>query len=232
MQLAGDDTAKLTSDILFLVLTINAFSFVITTLLTLGFARTSVTEGSLRHNPWPLMKIGYEFFWRVLGFKCTVYVLAVLISIPLAVIATAIFYSGQEPTQAMMMKIVPLCLVPSLLLLARPFLFGPANILVTNAGIRDAYSYLSYFRMQRYGTLFAVYFAWIAASVLPSVLAAHGMQQWVLVAALPCTTVETLLSIVLYVGAAKGAADVYRSMQEETSDTQADQTTTTHEENE
>jgi hypothetical protein len=229
MHMTGTDEKTITSDTVALTAMIYSFGFVVVKLLSLGFARTSFTDGPMQWNPWPLMKIGHHFFWRVVGFEILVYSIIILLSIPLALVAKAVFYSQAEVSQELMMKLVPICMGPAMLVMARPFIFGPANILVTNAGIGEAYSYLRYFSMRRHGKLLAVYTAWIILYALPSTLMAYGTQRVASIAALPCVLAITLLSIVLYVGAVKGAAKVYLTMQDDAARAESKATDTVEE---
>ena len=80
MQSAQSDNAG-NSDILpFAVLLFVTFS-VVAKMLSLGFARTSFTDGPMHYEPWTLLKIGYHYFWRIIGFELLVALIAVSIII-------------------------------------------------------------------------------------------------------------------------------------------------------
>jgi hypothetical protein len=117
-----------------------------------------------------------------------------------------------------MMKLAPLCLAPALLLLARPFLFGPANILVANARIGEAYSFLRYFSVFQKPKLLAAYVMWIIATIFPTALMAFGYEKWATPLALPSVALVTLFSVIIYVSAARAVAQVYLGMQDKESD--------------
>lgn len=197
------------------ILPFAAFLFVVfavvAKMLALGFARTSFTDGPLHYDPWPLLKIGHHYFWRIVGFELLVSLITAAVVVGLYMLTmlggTNPETMSTEQTRAVMLY----CAAGGILLMAKPMLLGPAAILVTDCGVFGAFGWLSWLRLFAAKKLLAAYMVWVATALAPSFIAHYGGRAFVDTYAVMAgfSIIAGILTLVIYVTAVKVVGDVY-----------------------
>jgi hypothetical protein len=192
-----------------------AFLFVIfavaAKMLSLGFARTSFTDGPLHYEPWPLLKIGHHYFWRIIGFELLIGLITTSIMIGLCMILMLKGTNPETMPKEQMNISMLYCLAIAMLLMAKPMLFGPAAILVTDCGVFGAFGWLSWLRLFAAKKLLAIYGAWVAMILAPNVIARYGKEAFVDNYAVMAgfAVFGGVLTLTIYVMAVKAVGEVY-----------------------
>jgi hypothetical protein len=185
---------------------------VVAKLLTIGFSRTSFTDGPLHYEPGTLLKIGHHYFWRVLEFEILIWIIGTGVGIGLYFAAILAAGDPERLTKESANMILLFCAALGMLLTAKPMLLGPAAIMVTDCGVFGAFGWLSWLRLSHAKILLATYIFWIAAELGKRLLITST------IALVSLSLVQGLLAVILYVKAVKTVADVYIQTEHEESE--------------
>ena len=180
-------------------------------MLALGFARTSLTDGPLHYEPWPLLKIGHHYFWRIIGFELLIGLITVSVAVGLYML-TMLRGTNPETMSIDQISVIMLyCFAGGILLMAKPMLLGPAAIIVTDCGVSGAFGWLSWLRLWQAKKALAAYVIWVAVALSPNFIAQHGGQAFTGNYAVMAgfSIVAGLLTLTIYVTAVKAVSDVY-----------------------
>lgn len=207
---SGDGDAGADATLPFAALLFVTFA-IIAKILALGFARTSFTDGSLHYEPWPLLKIGYHYFWRILGFELLVGLITASVVVGLYMLTMLNGTNPEMMSKEQISIIMLYCAAGGILLMAKPMLFGPAAILVTDCGVLGAFGWLSWLRLFEAKKLLAIYVVWVATALAPSFIAQYGGQTFVNNYAVMAgfSIAAGVLTLIIYVAAVKTVGDVY-----------------------
>jgi len=180
-------------------------------MLTIGFARTSFTDGPLHYEPWPLLKIGHHYFWRIIGFELLIGLITASVVVGLYMLSLLGGANPETMNKEQINTIALYCAAGGILLMAKPMLFGPAAILVTDCGVFGAISWLSWLRLFKAKKLLAAYVVWVATALAPSFIAQYGGRAFVENHAVMAgfAIVAGVLTLIIYVTAVKAVGDVY-----------------------
>jgi hypothetical protein len=184
---------------------------VVAKMLAIGFARTSFTDGPLHYEPWPLLKIGHHYFWRIVGFELLIGLITASIMIGLYMLSMLEGTNPETMSTEQTNRILLYCAAGGMLLMAKPMLLGPAAILVTDCGVFGAFGWLTWLRLFAAKTLLVAYVVWVATALAPSFIAQYGGQAFVdnYIVMAGFAIVAGVLTLVIYVTAVKVVGDVY-----------------------
>jgi hypothetical protein len=185
--------------------------WVVAKMLSIGFARTSFTDGPMHYDPWMLLKIGYHYFWRIIGIELFIGMLTVSLIVGFYIIAVMAGAQPEKMTKEQVSNIMPYCLAGGLLLVAKPMLFGPASIMVTDCGVFGAFAWLSWLKLWTAKKLMVAYILWLAVFVTPGAIAQfYGqafIENYAIMAAF--AVMAGLLVLLIYVAAVRAIGEVY-----------------------
>jgi len=180
-------------------------------LLRLGLMRTAFTDGPMTYDPWHLVKIGYHYFWRMVGFS--IIIAAITAAVVLGLMGLANWTMGNS-SPAMM----SLCMIAATTLLVKPTMFGPASIVVLDCPIMNALGLTRLLKLlgspQMLG-LFLILQGFAVVNVFMPRLH-ETYEQWINAG---FALVASLISIAAYLQAVKYVAAVYINLPEQPADT-------------
>jgi hypothetical protein len=184
---------------------------VVAKMLAIGFARTSFTDGPLHYEPWPLLKIGHHYFWRIVGFELFIGLITASVVVGLYMLTMIGGANPEAMNKEQMSTAMLYCATGGILLMAKPMLFGPAAILVTDCGIFGAFGWLSWLRIFKAKMLLAAYVVWIATALAPSFIAHYGGRAFVdnYIVMAGFAIVAGVLTLIIYVTTVKAVGEVY-----------------------
>jgi hypothetical protein len=184
---------------------------VVAKMLALGFARTSFTDGPLHYEPWPLLKIGHHYFWRIIGFELLIGLITVSVVVGLYMLSMLGGTNPETMSKEQISTIMLYCAAGGILLMAKPMLFGPAAILVTDCSVFGAFGWMSWLRLFEAKKLLATYVVWVATALAPSFIAQYGgraiVDNYAVMAGF--SIAAGVLTLVIYVTAVKTVGEVY-----------------------
>jgi hypothetical protein len=209
MKSGSDDSTVIENILPFAVL--SAVFWVVAKMLALGFARTSFTDGPLRYEPWPLLKIGHHYFWRIIGFELLIGLITASVAVGLYMLTMLGGTNPETIGNEQMSTITLYCIAGGLLLMAKPMLLGPAAILVTNCGVPGAFGWLSWLRLWQAKKPLALYVIWIATALTPNFIAQHGGRAFIDNYAVMAgfAIIAGILTLAIYVTAVRVVGDEY-----------------------
>jgi hypothetical protein len=133
--------------------------WLLSTMLTIGFARSVFIDGSMAYQPWTLVEIGYKFFWRIFAVLVIAFCVGVVLSVGISFLLLQCGISEdmlQKPVISITVSFAILILIAKLILLC------PALIMVTNCGVFESIHYCRNFSLLRLGKLLIVFFVWVS----------------------------------------------------------------------
>ena len=117
--------------------------WVVSNLLLLGFLRTSFSDGPMRYEPHNLLKIGYHYFWRMVGVSLIIGAIVAIFIAAFIALAKATLYNNSEiPATA-----INVCVVIATILLVKPTLLAPAAIVVLDCGLGHAFAAIRHLKL-------------------------------------------------------------------------------------
>jgi hypothetical protein len=207
---SGSDNAN-TADTLPFAAFLCVMFAVVAKMLAIGFARTSFTDGPLYYEPWPLLKIGLHYFWRIIGFEMLIGLITVSVMIGLYMLTMLRDTNPETMSKDHINTNMLYCAAAGILLMAKPMLFGPAAILVTDCGVFGAFGWLSWLRLFAAKKLLTAYVLWVITALAPTFIAQHGgqaiVENYAVMAGFAIVT--GVLTLVIYVAAVKAVGEVY-----------------------
>jgi hypothetical protein len=212
--LPAPDSAPQDGTVAMAALLFVAFS-VVAKLLTIGFTRTVFIDGTMRREPAELVKIGFHFFWRIIGIEIGMGLMAagfgIIVFFLLGIAGiSAHFEKNPQP-------LFGICLAVSLLTIARFWLLCPALVIVTDCGMMDSFGHSRLFHLVCYPKLLIAFLAFIVVAAGPAIISPYISSKYFdnnfIMAAL--AVLSGLLSLMLYLLAVRIVGEAYLAEPEE-----------------
>lgn len=151
-------------------------------MLSLGFTSTAFTNGIEPHSPGWLLSVGRYYFWRIFWFGLLLVIGWNFIGWGLVVLVSVGMKINPTDVPAWLAHI---CGAAGAILLIKPMVLVPADVIVNNSGIWEAVKSLRMFRMSKSAKLLTAIGAWLITTVLMAVLVdmlGKGFLRWVMLA--------------------------------------------------
>jgi len=173
-------------------------------ILSCGFLRSICYEPFHKHLPADLLKIGKSFFWRMVGYALLTGVFAVILLLPIFLIAGKLFaVENSQPEIPGYFFNLSLAVVG--LVLFKPSVFIPAFILARDTGVFESLKSLKIFNAGQVRPVFALFVVQISISFLSSFLPVSRdkniMAYYAVTAAV--SVIGQILSLMVAVGAVR-----------------------------
>ena len=125
-------------------------------MLILGFTATAYYEGSVPQQPARLVKVGKYFFWRMVRFQLLFGLACLILSAMIFSVFGGIFFGG-IPIEDYPEWFERLCFFLTMVILAKPMLIIPAEMIVTDCMVLESVSSFWQYELQRAKTLLKLF---------------------------------------------------------------------------
>ncbi|OHB55573.1 MAG: hypothetical protein A2Y07_03315 [Planctomycetes bacterium GWF2_50_10] len=180
-------------------------------LLRLGLMRTAFTDGPMTYDPWHLLKIGYHYFWRMVGFSL---IIAAITAVVVLALMGIMNWTTGNTSPAMM----SLCMIAATTLLVKPTMFGPTSIVVLDCPVMHALGFTRLLKLlgspQMLGLFLVIQGLAVVNVFMPRL--PDDYDQWV---SAGFALLASAISISAYLHAVKYIAATYIDQPDDSADT-------------
>jgi hypothetical protein len=138
-------------------------------MIYLGFLKTSAVSGGEPQQPMQLLRSGRPYFWRILFFQIMLGFALVLLNSVLASSFGGLIWKGR-PFAEMPQWFVQICALVGILIVLKPLLLVPAQMIVYDITVFQAIYRMRFCRISSVDNFFRVIFICFGAIILSTLL--------------------------------------------------------------